>query len=102
MAWTIQDYPFALPAAVYSSVQAGNTALVPADGSAEVTVPFTTAFLSSVAGVTATPSLDSTDSTAVLTANVDQASIGLTSFKVKVSGGPLGSTCTLNWQAAGT
>lgn len=82
-----------------NTLQWGTQTNVPADGSSEVTVSYGTPYASAVAGVTATVVNSFQSNPLQLSAQVN--TFGLTSFKLNVSGGTAGATCSVFWMAIG-
>jgi hypothetical protein len=73
---------------------------VPADGSAESTVTFSTPFPTSLDNAQLTVNLNGVAGGNVLNPQVD-ISLGAGSFKIYVTGGPIGTTVSVNWVAWG-
>ena len=92
-------FPFGAPLAVSPGQQFGAALLVAADGSAETTVTFPSAFVTTIPKVFCQVADVSAVGAYALTWQTDTES--LTGFKVYVAGGAPGSTCTVNWYTQG-
>lgn len=103
MAWSETILAFGTSATLNVGLEANGTALaVPTDGSAGITVTYTSPFPNSTESVELTVLNNPTVNPWNLSASIDPASVTKNGFTVYVTGGPPAQTVSVYWKATGS